>query len=371
MKNNSILIKECAAATPFGIGVEELWNAILKKRTALKPSKRIETATFAATHCAEFDLATDSQDSLIWQLLEPLREQILSWNADHLILATTKGEIDLLEREVRENPLATDANSSFPLTRFLKKSLRFLGIEKGSLVSAACASSNVALQRASEMLLAGKCERPVVLGVDLASKFVFSGFSALQALSSTNNVRPFDGGRDGLLLGEACAAALLERGNSNFARLATISGWGVSSDANHVTGPSRDGSGLASAIRTALNSAGISPADISAVCAHGTGTVYNDAMEARALSTVLPAPVLTFSIKGATGHTMGAAGILETLLCVKMLDEGVAPPTVGLLSPDPLASGWVSSESARIADGPVLNINSGFGGINAAIVISR
>ncbi|MCK5843876.1 MAG: hypothetical protein KAG97_04155 [Victivallales bacterium] len=368
--NNSILIKESAAVTPFGIGVDILWDALLEKRTALKPSRRIDTASFAATHCAELDLDADADTSLIWQLLEPLRERMSSWNADYLVLATTKGEIDLLERDIRENSLPTEKNTS-PLALFLERTLRFLGIPSGSLVSAACASSNVAIQRASEMLLAGKCERPVVLGVDLASKFVFSGFSALQALSATNNVRPFDGERDGLLLGESCAAALLEKGNSNSARLATVSGWGVSSDANHVTGPSRDGSGLAAAIEAALKSARLSRNDISAVSAHGTGTVYNDAMEARALSAVLQNPVPTFSVKGATGHTMGAAGILETLLCVKALEERIVPPTVGLVSPDPLAADWVSSESARIADGAILNINSGFGGINAAIVISH
>ncbi|NOY75817.1 MAG: beta-ketoacyl-[acyl-carrier-protein] synthase family protein [Kiritimatiellaeota bacterium] len=370
--NNSILIKESAASTPFGSGVDNLWNALVAKRAALKQSKRIETANFAATHCAELDLTPDAENSLIWQLLEPLRESVSSWNADHLVLATTKGEIDLLERDIRYNTLPSPKTTSLhSLGGFLEKASRFFGIPTGSLVSAACASSNVALQRASEMLLAGKCERPVVVGVDLASKFVFSGFSALQALSATNNARPFDSERDGLLVGEACAAVLLELGDVESARLAAIAGWGEASDANHVTGPSRDGSGLASAIRNALDSAGLSPTDISAVCAHGTGTVYNDAMELNALASVLPEPVPTFSIKGATGHTMGAAGTLETLVCVKMLEERVAPPTVGFSSPDPLATGWVSSESAKIANGAVLNINSGFGGINAAIVITR
>ena len=370
---NSIFIKEHAVNSPFGLGIEPLWKALIEKRSALKPATRFDTANFAASNSAEIELVADAADSLVWALMEPLRDEIADWNSDHLVLATTKGEIDLLEREIRGNSLnpTNSRGGESPLGRFLKKALRFFNIPDGTLVSAACASSNIALHRAAEMLLAGKCSRPVVLGIDIVSKFVFSGFSALQALSPTDSVRPFDKNRNGLLPGEACAAALLEVSSSPPPRgSAEIAGWGVSTDANHVTGPSRDGSGLAKAVRSAIDSAGIAPEDIACVCAHGTATVYNDAMEMRAFSTLFQRPVPVFSVKGAFGHTMGAAGILETIISAKALGEGMAPPTVGLSTPDDLADGWVSPNSANIADGAILNVNSGFGGINAALILT-
>ncbi|MCK5844085.1 MAG: hypothetical protein KAG97_05210 [Victivallales bacterium] len=369
----NIVIRECAAFTPFGLGIDPLWNALLEKRTAISPSERVGTSAFEATCCAEVRIPYDysSTGSFVWLLMEPLREIIASWNSDHLVLATTKGEIDLLENEIRGNRAPLSGKPLCPLSEFLRKTLEFFGIPDGTVVSAACASSNIAVQRAAEMLLADRCKRPAVIGVDIVSKFVFSGFSALQALSPTNSVRPFDAGRNGLLLGEACAAALFEENDANSAgALATVAGWGASSDANHVTGPSRDGSGLAKAIHSALDAAGATPSDLSAVCAHGTGTVYNDAMEIMAFSTLMRNPVPAFSIKGATGHTMGAAGLLETLVCARALNESIAPPTVGLSSPDPLAEEWVSTDSAEIADGLFLNVNSGFGGVNAAIVLA-
>jgi 3-oxoacyl-[acyl-carrier-protein] synthase II len=370
----NIAIREYAVATPFGNGIEPLWNALIEKRSALTLSRRVETANFAANKSAELPLPSDSTESLVWSLMEPLRREIASWNADHLILATTKGEVDLLEREIRGNVGSnreTTGKSSFPnLGAFLSKAMGFFGIPEGTLVSGACASSNMAIQRAAEMLLSGKSKRAVVVGVDIVSKFVFSGFSALQALSAANKVRPFDRDRDGLLLGEACAAVLLEKSAPATDALAAIAGWGHSSDANHVTGPSRDGSGLARAIRSALDSAGLPPDAVSAVSAHGTGTIYNDAMEIRAFDSVFPKSIPAFSIKGATGHTMGTAGVLETVVAVEALREGVLPSTVGLENPDPLAAGWVSTAPVEIADGAILNVNSGFGGINAALLLT-
>ena len=154
--------------------------------------------------------------------------------------------------------------------------------------------------------------------------------------------------------------------NSHFPRIIS---YGCSNDANHISGPSQDGSGLALAIERALD--GIDKSEIQAICAHGTATVYNDAMEARAFHTVFngnPPPV--FGIKGAIGHTLGAAGLIEVIVSAKVSTEGLIPPTVGFeQGEDEYPLDIVHGEPRRIEPGYVLTTNSGFGGMNTAIVV--
>jgi 3-oxoacyl-[acyl-carrier-protein] synthase II len=373
----NIVIKDCGVVTPFGIGIDPLWNALIAGKSAIAPCRRFDVSAFDCKNASILELEigkSHDAPSLIWSLLEPLRDQIKSWECDHLILATTKGEIDLLERELELN--GYDKGKKHPeeltLNAFRKKVVEYLAIPEGTLVSAACASSNSAIGIAAEMLLAGRAGRVCVIGIDIVSKFVFSGFSALQALSSANLAKPFDLNRDGLIPGEGCGAILLEcesRRNSDSNLLGKVIGWGTASDANHVTGPSRDGSGLAAAIAKALDVADISPGDIGAISAHGTATVYNDAMEMHAFKTVFPETIPAFSVKGALGHTMGASGIIETIISLYALKNKIIPPTAGFTDPDEFSEGWVSAESAKFTKNIILKTNSGFGGINAALLI--
>ncbi|MEI8312265.1 MAG: beta-ketoacyl synthase N-terminal-like domain-containing protein, partial [Verrucomicrobiota bacterium] len=154
--------------------------------------------------------------------------------------------------------------------------------------------------------------------------------------------------------------------------LGTIAGWAASNDATHVTRPDTAGGQLARAIGQAMKRAGVAPEQVGFVSAHGTGTGYNDAMEMAAFrSTLSVRPV--FSVKGALGHTLGAAGLVEILICLRALSEGVVPPTIGLRRPDDCAAGWVTECPTRIAPGGIraaLTTNSGFGGINAALVLT-
>jgi 3-oxoacyl-[acyl-carrier-protein] synthase II len=139
-----------------------------------------------------------------------------------------------------------------------------------------------------------------------------------------------------------------------------------------MTAPSRDGSGLALAVRKALQSADISEDAVGCVAAHGTGTVYNDSMEMKAFKEVFGTrTVPTYSVKGGTGHTMGAAGLVEIILAFQSLREKVVPPTVNVRDVDDEAQGWVSSEPC-IFDGSVtISTNSGFGGINCAVLLEE
>jgi 3-oxoacyl-[acyl-carrier-protein] synthase II len=209
--------------------------------------------------------------------------------------------------------------------------------------------------------------------MDLVSEFVFSGFSALQALS-VEPCRPFDLNRSGLSLGEGgCALLLMSGARARREKrhiLGSIAGWGAANDATHITAPARDGCGLIQATRQAVRKAGINLDDIAAVNAHGTGTVYNDQMELTAFRTLFGERQLPMhSVKGSIGHTLGAAGGIEVALGLKSLQSGLLPPTVGLVEPETGAEGRFSSKPQHINGSYLLTTNSGFGGVNAALIL--
>lgn len=368
---DSAAIYDMEAVTPFGVGIEPLWENLSAGKTAIGLCTRFSVDSFSCKKCSALVL-NPSDQSLVWDLVNPIREKIRSWDADFLILATTKGEIDLLEKQCRNEISPSDCT----LSAFLRKTLKYLNISKGLLVSSACASSTTGIAYAAGMIRNHRAERVAVLGIDIVSLFIFSGFSALQALSSDNSgtfpAKPFDKQRDGLILGEACAAVLLARdGLPGEKSLGRIAGWGTASDANHVTGPSRDGSGLAAAVSAALKTSHIIPENIGAVSAHGTGTIYNDNMEMMAFRTVFPEPVPVFSVKGALGHCMGASGVLETVISLKALRESRVPPTAGFSIPDENSEGWVSNSSIKLRKEFILKTSSGFGGVNAALILGK
>jgi 3-oxoacyl-[acyl-carrier-protein] synthase II len=138
-----------------------------------------------------------------------------------------------------------------------------------------------------------------------------------------------------------------------------------------MTGPSRDGSGLSLAVQKALDKAGVSFADVGCISSHGTGTAYNDSMEMKAYKSVFKAPVPIYSIKGALGHTMGAAGLVETIIALKVLTERIIPATAGLQDIDPEAENWVSTEKRALEKSIIVLNNAGFGGVNAALVLKQ
>lgn len=290
-----------------------------------------------------------------------------------LITATIKAGIDNLEKIQKGQP--ADAQDML-LSTVTEALCRKLHLKNGGFnISAACAAGSLALARGAAMIASGMCDAVLVCGVDLVTEFVFSGFSCLGALSS-RPCMPFDRQRDGMNLGEGAAALLLmspaRARREKRAVLGVVAGWGSASDAAHITAPARDGSGLILAISRSLKRAGLNPDDISAICAHGTGTVHNDAMELtafNALFTHSKPPV--FSIKGAVGHPLGAAGVLEAAVGLCALSDRMIPPTVGLVEAEPVAKKMVQPVSAAIHGDALLSTNSGFGGINAAVILKK
>lgn len=362
--------------TPFGSGADLCFESLVGKRSAVSRVTRFNTAEFTSGIAATVsDLRYHGEKSLVMQMIERLfavsRPEI---PADaSLLLATTKGEIDLLEKSLLGKS-GDPAESS--LDRLLAKVAALAGTKgPAAVISAACTSSSAAVGRAAAMIRAGKTECVLVVACDSVTEFIYSGFSSLMALD-TIPARPFDAARKGLSLGEAAAFSLLmsekraKREGRNI--LCEISGWGMGDDANHMTGPSRASEGLINAIQRALASASVAPAEIGFISAHGTGTNYNDEMEMRAFRALFSdttPPV--YSVKGAIGHTMGAAGLVETIIAMKSLQTATVPPTVNFLLPDDAARGWVSAEPVLLERaGRALVTNSGFSGVNTALVLN-
>ncbi len=289
-------------------------------------------------------------------------------------VATTVGEIDFLETDLRAGQCV--ARPEYEIRSLAGRVAERLGLPAtaGVLFSAACASSTAAVAMAASSIQRGEAECICVVGCDTLSEFTLSGFATLMALDPAG-ARPFDVSRKGVSLGEAATYTVLmseERAlQDGCAILGYVLGWGLTCDANHLTGPSRDGLPLAEAVEQALHMAAVSTDELVAVCAHGTGTSYNDQMELLAFQHVISSSKIPlFSVKGGTGHTLGAAGLVEMLLSLEFLKRAQIPGTVGLSAIPPEAEGWVSQASQPLTrQGVMVTTNSGFGGVNVALLV--
>lgn len=371
----TVWITEAEVVTSIGNSLEATWDAAMKGKRGMGPISRFSAKAYGEQIAALIDdLTWTSERSIIDELLSRLLSGKKSIPSDTaLITATTKLGIDNLERRRRGESVrvADILPSSMPEMVSTK-----LGISKrGFNISASCASSTIAIAEASGMIATGMSEAVLVCCADVITEFIFSGFSALKIVSPFP-CRPFDRDRNGITLGDGAAMLLLmseERAKKEGRSCqAVIRGWGVANDAFHITSPVEDGSGLVAAIDKALKRAALTADDISAVGAHGTGTMYNDLMELKAFNQVFGGRKMpTYSVKGNIGHTLGAAGGIEVSLATKALAEQTIPPTAGFENPEEGAEGRISSRPAPFKGDYMLTTNSGFGGINAAIVLER
>ncbi len=370
-----IAITRAVAVSSLGGSLEMLWSALLAGKSGIGDVYRFDCGNYISTLGGQIaDLSAVPGTSLLDDLCHRVLRQLGPIAPDcRLLVASTKGEIDLFHQSVA-------AQHELPRSVFfeplLAKIATELGLDNaGQNINAACASSTVALARAAAMLEHGVASEVLVFAADLLSEFVFSGFSALQALSP-QPCRPFDAQRSGLNLGEAGVALLLCReeclAQNGETPLAWLRGWGSANDANHVTAPARDGCGLILACRQALDKAGLAAEQITAVNAHGTATVYNDAMELTAFSKIFSGSLPPLhGIKGSVGHCLGAAGALEAAVACLALKEQRIPGTVGCLLPEDRCREAISSEPRAIHGDFLLSTNSGFGGVNAALILER
>lgn len=281
------------------------------------------------------------------------------------VLSTTKGNIDLLENRYR-----TIFNHKrvylWELGRIAGSFFGFAG--QPLIISNACISGVMAVMTATRLIRSGAYDHAVVTGGDIASEFVISGFQSFQAISP-EPCKPFDLNRTGLSLGEGCGTMVLSTSPDTApGNRVLIGGGAVTNDANHISGPSRTGEELALAINRAIAESGTDAGSIGYISAHGTATLFNDEMESKAFdfSALAGAPVNSF--KGYWGHTLGAAGLVESVAAIRSMRRGLLYRSIGYETPGVPVQLNVLTENRPAGIEYCLKTASGFGGCNAAIV---
>ncbi|UNK44053.1 beta-ketoacyl-[acyl-carrier-protein] synthase family protein [Luteimonas sp. S4-F44] len=236
-------------------------------------------------------------------------------------------------------------------------------------VATACSSSAKVFAQAARMIEAGVVDAALVGGVDTLCGSVLFGFNAL-GLVSRERCRPFDAARDGLSIGEAGGFALLERPARGDDGL-QLRGYGESSDAHHMSTPHPEGLGAILAMRGALARGGIDAAQVGYLNLHGTSTPANDAVEARAVDALFPGTLHASSTKGWTGHTLGAAGIVESVFALTALEHGLLPGTLESQVRDPACGPQIRFDNAQRTIDYAMNNSFGFGGNNCALLFGK
>ncbi|MDN3723337.1 beta-ketoacyl synthase N-terminal-like domain-containing protein [Aequorivita sp. SDUM287046] len=290
----------------------------------------------------------------------PLNEKV------GLVISTTKGNIDLLEKE-----------NNFPENRAYLSELgktiqNFFEFENEAIVlSNACVSGVLAISVAKRFIAEGKYEHVFITSGDLVSKFVLAGFDSFQALSA-EPCKPYDKNRTGINLGEVAASALVTSYKENLPKEA-VAIWGdaTCNDANHISGPSRTGEGLFRSVKIALNESKIAASQIDYISAHGTATPFNDEMEAIAFNRLGMENIPLNSLKGYFGHTLGASGLLETIVGMHFMAKNILFSSKGFSDLGVSKSIKIIKTNTPKPQQIFLKTASGFGGCNTAVVLKK
>lgn len=273
------------------------------------------------------------------------------------ILSTTKGNVGCLEDSL-DDPRCHLASSAEKIAGY------FGNNNTPIVVSNACISGVCAQIAAVRELLGGRYRYAVVIGCDVLSKFIISGFQSFKALSP-ECCRPYDRNRVGLNLGEAAGTIILKAGKPSGDNDWQYVGSSIHNDANHISGPSRTGEGSFRVLADIMKAA--DPNEIAFINAHGTATAYNDEMESIAIHRAGLGDVCVNGLKGYYGHTLGAAGVIETILSMKAADNNVVPATKGFESGGTSFALNISNQARETSKTCFIKILSGFGGSNAGI----
>jgi len=283
-------------------------------------------------------------------------------------------ELAYRRRDAADGSLPADfayatTHNTFSLADFVRQSLDLEG--PATVISSACSSSAKVFASARRMMAAGLIDAAVVGGVDSLCLTTLYGFNSL-GLMSSQACRPFDAARDGISIGEAAAFALLERAPAHLdADAVLLLGVGESSDAYHMSSPHQDGLGARIAMESALAMAQLDAADIDYINLHGTATPSNDVAETKAVTAVFGTGTPCSSTKGATGHTLGAAGGLEAVICALALRHAVMPGGMNTSQLDPLLPLNYLLESREQPVRRALSNSFGFGGTNCSLIFGR
>jgi len=406
-----VVITGLGAVTPLGTDVESTWSSLIAGRSGAGKITQFDTAGFPV----DFGCEVSDFEPTAWidhksarrmdrfaQLAVSAARQAeadagldIAAEAERVgaAIATGIGGLKSFENCVDIlNERGPDRVNPFAIVQIIPNlAAGWVSMElgtKGPLLSecTACAASNMAIGDGLDAIRLGRADVMVCGGTEAPiSRVGVAGFGAMRAISRRNHdparaSRPFDAERDGFVMGEAGAVVILEELEHARARgagiYAELLGYGVSSDATHVSDPDPTGNSPARAMQMALRDAGVDPADVGYVNAHGTSTPVGDAAETRVLKLALgeekarKTPIS--STKGATGHCLGASGAVEAIFTILALGRGVLPPTINYEVPDPECDLDYIPNEARVEQVEIGVSNSfGFGGHNACVVFQR
>jgi 3-oxoacyl-[acyl-carrier-protein] synthase II len=406
-----VVITGLGAVTPLGNDVPTTWSNVIAGRSGAGPITQFDPTGYKTRFACEvkdFDasplLGKKEARRLdrfaqfaVYAARQALDDSGLQVTRDNawrygVYLGTGIGGIGTLEAEIRLIVVkGPDRVSPFLVPMMLpdmaaaQVAIQFGLRGPNMAVVTACASGNNAIgdavdciQRdAADVMLAGGSEAAII-------PISIAGFGNMTAISSRNDAperasRPFDKERDGFVVGEGAAVLVLEELEHALARGAKIYGevigYGSTADAHHITAPEETGAGAAQAMRVALKQANIQPDQIDYINAHGTSTPLNDKSETAAIKTVLGEAAYNVPIsstKSMTGHLLGAAGAIEALFCLKVINEGIIPPTINYEHPDPECDlDYVPNTARRATVNVVMSNSFGFGGHNAVVIFRR
>jgi 3-oxoacyl-(acyl-carrier-protein) synthase len=383
LRPEPIAIVAAGVVTPVGLDLDAFWSGLLAGAHGLSAIERFTTADLRVGRGGEIKklpavalpirsraaalLVAAAADLTARARLDAAPERIA------VVVGTALGGVEELEYA-----LAADGSPRRALDGLYDSPAHTLAAWLGArgpvlTVSSACASGATALGLGADLLREGVADLVVAGGYDALCRFVMRGFDALRSLAR-DQVRPFDRRRTGLLLGEGAGlVTLIRERDARGPRLGRLLGHGSASDASHIAAPDAEGRGLEAAIRAALAAADTGVDDLDFVSAHGTGTLLNDRIETAVLKRVLGARAVTLpvnSIKGALGHTMGAAATLEAIMCLLAARDGWIPPTVGFEEGDAACDlDYVPGTARAARPRRMLSTSLGFGGCNAALVL--
>jgi 3-oxoacyl-[acyl-carrier-protein] synthase II len=392
----TIVVTGIGVISPYGVGLGCLQEGILAGKCCLMPTQDLYPGFVGSTaQVSELPLPAKGNsarysrsDRLAMGAARDAVANLVGENAAFresgagVFMASTVAGLSEIDPGIAEDAVAWYRNdglaraATYPAAHVADAVGEHLGIDgPRCAVSAACASSAMAIALAANMLLDGAAPRMLAGGSDGLCPFTLSGFSSLQALDP-DPCLPFDQKRKGLNLGEGAAVLVLETlagaTERNAEVLAVLRGWAMTNDAFHSTAPQQEGEGLADCISVAMEMAKVSVDEIGYVNAHGTGTPLNDIAETRAYETAFRGrshPVPVSSTKSYFGHCLGAAGALEAAITIAAIRSGALLPTLRLT--DPIESPrvhWLRGEVRRESLPLAMSVSAGFGGSNTALI---
>ena len=390
-----VAVTAAGVVSPLGFGLAETLESLQSARDCVSPVMRFSVTECRCKTAGQVSdarlLSSHAQlprsgrlhraSHMMIEALQELLTQQPEFEPELAVVGTTSGGMSYGERYYRSLQRAGDLRhaatwiANYPAQKPVIDAQAAFGISAPcEVIANACASGTNAIGHAFECVRSGRYQRVLAGGYDALAEMVFVGFDSLQA-STPEKCRPFDQHRSGMVLGEGAAVLAME--NLEFARrrgapvLAEIIGYGISTDNFHITQPEPSGSGPRQAMQRALESAHISAADVDYINAHGTATLFNDTAEGRAISALFNR-VPVSSTKSMMGHSLGAAGAIEAIVCLLALEHQFLPANINFSGlDDDLDLNIVANEARPAAVRTALSNSFGFGGTNASVVMRR